>query len=64
MSAKRPRVWFYPPEWYWFGWPTLLPVQRGYDEWDRWTLMLGWTITGRVVIALRKSPPPEWSARS
>lgn len=48
----RPRIWFYRPQWYWHGWSTLLPVHRGNDEWDRWTLMFGWTITERVVIAL------------
>ena len=50
--TKRPRIWFYHPEWYWHGWSTLLPVHRGGDEWNRWTLMFGWTITGRVVVAL------------
>jgi hypothetical protein len=52
MSERKPRVWLYHPEWYWHGWSTLWPVRYGSDEWGRWTVMLGWTITGRVVIAL------------
>lgn len=47
-------VWFWRPQWHWFGWMTLLPVQPGHDEYGRWTLVLGWTITGRVIIALWK----------
>ena len=47
-----PRIWFYRPQWYWHGWKTLLPIYRGHDEYARWTLVLGWTITGRIVIAL------------
>lgn len=46
------RIWFYRPQLYWHGWSTLLPVARGHDEYARWTLMIGWTITGRIVIAL------------
>lgn len=46
------RVWFYRPQWHWYGWRTLIPFYRGGDEHDRWTVMLGWTLTGRVVIAL------------
>ena len=53
MSGPR-RIWFYRPSWFWFGWATLLPIYRGHDEWARWTLVLGWTITGRVVIALNR----------
>lgn len=45
-------VWFYRPSWYWFGWSSLLPIQRGHDEHARWTVMLGWPITGRVIIAI------------
>lgn len=48
----KPRVWFYRPCLYWFGWKTISPIYIGGDEWNRWTLMLGWTVTGRVVIAL------------
>jgi len=47
----RERVWFYRPQWYWHGWRTLVPFYRGGDEWDWHTVVLGWTVTGRVVIA-------------
>lgn len=47
------RFWFYRPQWYWFGWRTLIPVLRGHDEFHRWTVILGWTITGRIIIAGR-----------
>ena len=50
------RIWFYRPELHWFGWRTLLPAHRAADEYDRHTLMLGWTVTGRIVIAYRKCP--------
>lgn len=52
----RHRVWAYRPSWYWFGWMTLVPVYFGGDEYDWHTVMLGWTITGRVVIATRPCP--------
>lgn len=45
-------VWFWRPSWYWFGWGTLLPITRGHDEYSRETIVLGWTVTGRVIIAL------------
>jgi hypothetical protein len=47
-------VWCYGPEWYWHGWRTLLPVQLGGDEYGRRTLMAGWTVTGRVVVAISR----------
>jgi hypothetical protein len=46
------RFWFYRPELYWYGWRTLWPIDHGGDEWGRWTLVLGWSITGQIVIAL------------
>lgn len=46
------RVWFYAPALYWFGWKTLLPVTFGHDEWSRQTLVIGWSITGRIVIPI------------
>lgn len=46
------RVWFWKPQLYWFGWSTLVPFQIGHDEYARRTLLLGWTITGRAIIAL------------
>ncbi len=59
---KPHRVWFYRPSWYWHGWSTLLPIYRGHDEFARWTVVLGWTITGRVVIALRRCGDAECEA--
>lgn len=50
-DSQMRRVWFYRPQWYWFGWHTLLPVYLGGDEHGRRTLMFGWTFTGRVVVA-------------
>lgn len=49
-----PRIWFYWPSWWWHGWSTLLPIQFGGDEYGRRTLMLGWTITGRVIVAISR----------
>lgn len=54
---KRPwkhRIWFYRPQWYWWGWKTLVPIRRGGDEFDWHTIVLGWSITGEVVIATHK----------
>lgn len=51
-ERKSERVWFYPPEMYWHGISTLSPVAIGHDDYARNTLMLGWTITGRIIIAL------------
>lgn len=56
---KRPikeRVWFWAPQWYWFGWKTLVPIRFGGDEYDWHTIMLGWTVTGRVIVATRRCP--------
>lgn len=52
----RARVWFWKPQWHWFGKRTLIPFARGGDEWDWHTIVLGWTITGRVIIATRRCP--------
>lgn len=46
------RIWFYPPQRYWYGWLALIPAYIGSDEYGRPTLMLGWTVTGRAVIAI------------
>jgi hypothetical protein len=51
------RIWFYKPNLYWHGWRTFVPVFFGTDEFERHTVVLGWTVTGRVVIA-RKNPCP------
>lgn len=48
------RVWSWAPCWYWHGWRTLLAVQRGGDEYGRRTLMFGWTVTGRVIVAISR----------
>lgn len=52
----RARVWFYKPEWSWRGWHTLIPAYTGSDEYDWHTIVLGWTITGRVIIATHHCP--------
>lgn len=49
-----PKVWFWAPAWYWHGPSTLLPIGFGGDEWGRRVLVLGWTITGRVLIAVSR----------
>lgn len=46
------KPWFYKPQWYWYGWKTLLPISLGNDEWCRYDLVLGTTITGRIIIPL------------
>lgn len=51
-SASR-RFWFWKPEWHWHGWTTLLPFQIGGilgDEYGRRTCIIGWTITGRIIV--------------
>lgn len=52
----RERVWFWRPSLHWFGWRTLSPVSTGGDEYDWHTIVLGWTITGRIIIATRRCP--------
>lgn len=49
---RKPRVWFYRPQLHWRGWRTLLPLSRGGDEFWRTTLVIGWVVTGQVVVAL------------
>lgn len=46
------KIWFWKPSWHWHGWTTLVPFVYGHDEYARRTAMFGWTITGRVIIAL------------
>ena len=55
-------IWFWKPQWYWHGWRTLIPVYYGHDQYARWTVMLGWTITGRAIIALWGCGDPECEA--
>ena len=53
MSAGAPRIWFNKPcIRNWYGWRTLLPFIWGNDEWHRRDLAIGWSQTGRIVIAL------------
>lgn len=52
----RARVWVWRPQWHWYGWGTLWPFSRGGDEFDWHTIVLGWTVTGRVIIATRRCP--------
>lgn len=51
-AAKKPRVWFWKPQWHWFGPRTLSPILPGHDEFGRRCVVLGWSVTGRVIIAL------------
>lgn len=51
-ARKGSRLWFWKPQWHWFGWKTLIPFTIGHDEYARRTLLLGWTVTGRVIVAL------------
>ena len=52
QERQAERIWFYKPQMYWHGLSTLLPVTTGHDDYARYTLMIGWTITGRIIIAL------------
>lgn len=45
----KSRIWFYKPE-RWFDWKF---AYFSHDEFSRNTLVLGWPVTGRVIIALR-----------
>ena len=57
MKIPKPRrVWFVRPSWYWYGWKTLLPIIFGTDEYNRHTIEIGWTITGRIGIATWSRP--------
>lgn len=49
---KAGRVWFWKPQWHWFGWKTLVPFTYGHDEYARRVLCIGWSVTGRVLIAV------------
>lgn len=53
------RIWFWKPQRYWFGWRTLIPFMYGHDEFARRTLLFGWTITGRIIIAVWGCGDPE-----
>lgn len=51
--APKSKVWFYKPEWYWPGWRSLMPIRLSHDEYSRQTLVIGWHVTGQIIIALR-----------
>lgn len=50
------RVWFYRPQ---IWWPRWSPVWISHDEFARNVLVIGWTFTGRVIIALGYCGDPE-----
>ena len=52
LKQRDRRPWFWKPQWHWFGWGTLAPIGIGHDEYARHTLILGWTVTGRMIIPL------------
>lgn len=52
QARRRAVIWFWKPQWHWFGWMTLVPFMVGHDEYARRTIVIGWTITGRVIIPL------------
>jgi hypothetical protein len=58
-ARRANRIWLYKPQWYWHGWKTLIPLMIGHDEYARRTIMLGWTVTGRVVVPLGDCGDPE-----
>ena len=60
------RIWFLRPQWYWYGWSTLIPFYYGHDQYARRVLAFGWTVTGRIYIAVWNCGDPicnEDSAR-
>lgn len=54
LSVRR--VWFHRPQ---IWWPRWTPVWFGHDEFARRTLVIGWTFTGQVIIALSYCGDPE-----
>lgn len=57
QSDRTP--WAWRPQWHWHGWQTLLPLMLGHDEYARRTLVIGWTITGRLIIPIGDCGDPE-----
>lgn len=58
MAIRRPwreRVWFHKPIWDFYRWS---PVWLGDDEYHYQTIVIGWHITGQIVIAFRQWPLP------
>lgn len=53
LEVQRDRTpWFWKPQRYWFGRGTLLPFMVGHDEYARRTIVVGWTVTGRIIFPL------------
>ncbi len=48
-EATVKRFWFYRPEWYF---PTWKPIWLGGDEYYRRTIVIGYNVTGQLVIAV------------
>lgn len=61
-ARSKSRIWFWKPSWHWFGWKTLIPFMYGHDELARRTILLGWTVTGRVIIPVWNCGDPECEA--
>lgn len=55
----KPDVWFWKPQQHWFGWKTLIPFTYGHDEYARRVLVFGWSVTGRILIAVWGCGDPE-----
>jgi len=51
-SVLGRRWWFYRPQVYWQSWKSLLPVGFGFDEYGRKVCVLGWSVTGKICLAL------------
>lgn len=59
--VRKSRVWFYRPSWWFDGWS---PIAVSHDEFSRRTLVVGWAVTGRIIIALGYCGDPECYAES
>jgi hypothetical protein len=58
--ASHPgRFWAYRPHLAFDGWRDISPIGRSHDEYGRWTLVLGWAFTGRIIIALNHCSDPD-----
>ena len=52
-------IYFWKPQWYWYGWRTLIPFFMGEDPDGKRTAVFGWTVTGRMIARLWKCTDPE-----